>query len=190
MKLSNKTIKFLIDYLAGIKNISPGYESSKNVIKDLEDNFVFLKNIPDEFTYTVEEALEEGLNLLNENGFILNYLNSRLDKRYFLAKNNTNIQKATSLLGEILEPEGYSIVLNDNNIYTIVKTSKSTSKRNYTDALWALADDLRDLKDKGKFSTYEEAYRHGEKNFTHHGEPIKARSLRNEWHKASSAGRV
>ena len=190
MKLSNKTIKFLIDYLAGIKNISPGYLDYNEVIKDFEDYIVFIKHIPGEIVYSIEEALEEGLTNLNGSGLLLDYLNSRLDKRYFLANNNTDIQKATSLLGDILEPEGYSIVFNDNNIYNIVKTSKNTSKRNYTDALWALADDLRDLKDKGKFSTYEEAYRHGEENYTHHGEPIKAKSLRNEWHKASSAGKV
>ncbi len=190
MNLSKKTIKFLIDYLAGIQNISPGYNSYYEVIKDFEDYIVFIKHKPGEIVYSIEEALEEGLTNLNGNGLLLDYLNSRLNKRYFLTNNNTDIQKAISLLEKILEPEGYSIVLNYNSIYTIVKTSKNASKRNYTDALWALADDLRDLKDKGKFSTYEEAYRHGEESYTHHGEPIKARSLRNEWHKASSAGKV
>ena len=56
-----------------------------------------------------------------------------------LNKNPTNVG---------LEPENYSIVLNDNNVYTIVKTLKTPQKKNYTDALWALADDLRYLKDK------------------------------------------
>ena len=147
MLLSNKTIKFLVDYLAGIKNISPGYLDYNEVIKDFEDYIVFIKHIPGEIVYSIEEALEEGLTNLNGSGLLLDYLNSRLDKRYFLINNNTDIKKATSFLGEILESEGYSVVLNDNNVYTIVKTSKNASKKNYTDALWALADDLRDLKE-------------------------------------------
>ena len=42
MNLSKKTIKFLVDYLEGIKSISPGYLDSSEVIKDFEDYIVFM----------------------------------------------------------------------------------------------------------------------------------------------------
>ena len=129
MNLSKKTIKFLVDYLEGIKSISPGYLDSSEVIKDFEDYIVFMKHKPGEVVYSIKEALEEGLTNLNGSVLLLHYLNSRLDNRYFLANNNTDIQKATSLLGEILEPEGYNVVLNDNNVYTIGQTSKNASKK-------------------------------------------------------------
>jgi len=61
---------------------------------------------------------------------------------------------------------------------------------NKTDALWAIADDLRDKKNQGEFNSYAEAYRWGETHYTHKGNPITAFKLQRAYHKAKSEGRV
>ena len=57
-----------------------------------------------------------------------------------------------------------------------------------TDALWAIADDMRYRKKKGEFPTYMSAYRWAEKHMTQNGKRFKAKSLQNEWHKAEAKG--
>ena len=61
---------------------------------------------------------------------------------------------------------------------------------NKTDALWAIADDLRDKKNQGEFNSYAEAYRWGATHYTHKGNPITAFKLQRAYHKAKSEGRV
>ena len=63
-------------------------------------------------------------------------------------------------------------------------------KENWTGALWALADDLREKLGSEGFDSYEDCYEYGEKNFLHKGKPIQAKSLKNEYHKAKAAGKV
>jgi len=61
---------------------------------------------------------------------------------------------------------------------------------NKTDALWAIADDLREKKNQGEFNTYAEAYRWGATHYTQYGHPITAFKLQRAYHKAKSEGRV
>ena len=61
---------------------------------------------------------------------------------------------------------------------------------NKTDALWAIADDLREKKNQGEFNTYAEAYRWGATHYTQYGNPITAFNLQRAYHKAKSEGRV
>ena len=58
------------------------------------------------------------------------------------------------------------------------------------DSLWAIADDMRDRKDKGEFETYRDAYRWAEVNMTCKGKPISFMKLEKEYHKAKSEGKL
>lgn len=59
-----------------------------------------------------------------------------------------------------------------------------------TDALWAIADDLRDRKNQGEFNTYVESYRWGATHYTQNGNPITAFKLERAYHKAKSEDKV
>ena len=190
MVLSINTIKQLVKYLAGIKDVSAGYDSGNDVIHDFQDYFLFINNKPDEIQYTVEEALHVGLNQLNKDKLLFKYINTRIDKRLFLLNEKVNFQKSITILNEILFQDGYIASKSETGSYIIGKIDKNHSKEEYPDALWALADDLRHRKEQGEFLTYEEAYIYGSEHYTHNGTEIKPLSLKNEWHKASSAGRV
>ena len=190
MKLSKSTINYLIKYLSGIKNISPHYNSGDEVIIDFQQYLLFMDYRQDELRYTVEEALHDGLKQLNNNELLSKYLNTRIDKRLFLLNKNVNSQKSITILNEILLQDGYIASKSETGSYKIDKINKSHSKEEYPDALWALADDLRHRKEQGEFPTYEEAYIYGSEHYTHNKAEIKPLSLKNEWHKASSAGRV
>jgi len=67
---------------------------------------------------------------------------------------------------------------------------ESVEKEDSSDALWAIADDMRTRKDDGEFDTYREAYRWAEKNMTHKGNQIQSSQLEGAYHKAKSEGRV
>ena len=68
--------------------------------------------------------------------------------------------------------------------------SAKGEKKDSTNALWAIADDVRQRKEDGEFTTYREGYRWAEKHITHHGNPIKAHNLERAYHKAKSGGKV
>ena len=61
---------------------------------------------------------------------------------------------------------------------------------NPQDALWAIADDMRDRKDEGDFSSYMDAYRWAARNMRQNGKRFRAKSLQNAYHKAKASERV
>lgn len=68
--------------------------------------------------------------------------------------------------------------------------SKMLEKEETTDALWAIADDMRARKKEGEFDTYRDAYRWAENNILKKGTPITAIRLEKAYHKAKSEGKV
>ena len=58
------------------------------------------------------------------------------------------------------------------------------------DALWAIADDMREKKDKGKFGTYREAYEWAQNNIIKKNVVITVHKLERAYHKAKSEGKV
>ena len=70
------------------------------------------------------------------------------------------------------------------------QTDDPVEKENSNDALWAIADDMRQRKKDGEFETFREAYRWAEKHMTQNGKKIIASKLEGAFHKASSEGRV
>jgi hypothetical protein len=67
--------------------------------------------------------------------------------------------------------------------------SEDTSDREISnDALWAIADDMRQRKENGDFETYMDAYRWAEKNMSKKGINITAKKLEKAYHKAKSEG--
>lgn len=64
------------------------------------------------------------------------------------------------------------------------------NKTGTTNALWAIADDMRARKDDGEFDTYMDAYRWAEKNIDKKGTVITATKLEKAYSKAKSEGKV
>ena len=64
------------------------------------------------------------------------------------------------------------------------------NKAGTTNALWAIADDMRARKDEGEFDTYMDAYRWAEKNIDKKGTVITATKLEKAYSKAKSEGKV
>ena len=64
------------------------------------------------------------------------------------------------------------------------------SEHDTTDALWAIADDMRARKEDGEFDTYRDAYRWAEKNITKKGFKITSKNLERAYHKAKYEGKV
>jgi hypothetical protein len=64
------------------------------------------------------------------------------------------------------------------------------NKAGTTNALWAIADDMRARKDEGEFDTYMDAYRWAEKNIYKKGTVITATKLEKAYSKAKSEGKV
>ena len=70
------------------------------------------------------------------------------------------------------------------------QTDDPVEKEDSNDALWAIADDMRQRKKEGNFATYRDAYRWAEKHMTQNGKQIKAFKLERAFHKADSEGIV
>ena len=68
--------------------------------------------------------------------------------------------------------------------------SQSIEKIDSTDALWSIADDMRQKKVEGEFGTFIDAYRWAESYMTHKGKQINAKKLQRAYHKAKSEGKV
>ena len=64
------------------------------------------------------------------------------------------------------------------------------NKEGTTDALWAIADDMRQRKEDGEFDTYRESYLWAEKNYLKKETNITAIKLEKAYHKAKSEGKV
>ena len=70
------------------------------------------------------------------------------------------------------------------------QTDDPIEKEDTNDALWAIADDMRQRKKEGEFKTFREAYRWAEKHMTQNGKQIIASKLERAFHKARFEGRV
>jgi len=75
-------------------------------------------------------------------------------------------------------------------IKNIDPESKVLKKDDTNNALWAIADDMRERKEKGEFETYMDAYRWAEKNISKKGVNITAKKLELAYHKAKSEGKI
>jgi len=72
------------------------------------------------------------------------------------------------------------------------KPSIDTSivKEDKDDAMWAIADDMRERKDQGEFPTYRDAYKWAADHWTHKGKDFKGYQLERAYHKAKSENKV
>ena len=70
------------------------------------------------------------------------------------------------------------------------QTDDPVEKEDTNNALWAIADDMRQKKKNGEFETFREAYRWAEENITQNGKQIIASKLEGAFHKAHSEGKV
>ena len=66
-----------------------------------------------------------------------------------------------------------------------------TIKKEYTkNAMWAIADDIRERKHQGEFPTYRDAYKWAADHWTHKGKDFKGYQLERAYHKAKSENKV
>ena len=81
---------------------------------------------------------------------------------------------------------------NEINPPTNTDTEPGTSDEiiDTNNALWSIADDMRQRKVEGDFEHYMDAYRWAENNMTQRGKPITAKKLQRAYHKAKSGGIV
>ena len=70
------------------------------------------------------------------------------------------------------------------------QTEDRVEKEDTNNALWAIADEMRQKKKDGEFETFREAYRWAEKHMTQNGKQIIALKLERAFHKARSEGKV
>ena len=80
--------------------------------------------------------------------------------------------------------------LDNEQIDKLLDNKLKKSKKLTNDALWAIADDMRDRKDKGEFDTYRLAYRWAVKNYRKGNSIITVSNLERAWHKAKCEGKV
>jgi len=69
-------------------------------------------------------------------------------------------------------------------------SKKDTTKEKTNDALWAIADDMRERKKRGDFPTYRKAYEWASENLSKDDALITPQNLERAWHKAKSEGKV
>ena len=86
--------------------------------------------------------------------------------------------------------EVIGLILEWFNIHDEILTEDVSDKERTNNALWAIADDMRDEKEHGYFETYREAYKCAEENMYKKGVTITAKKLEKAYHKAKSEGIV
>ena len=187
MKLRRRTLQLMIRFFSKKNNYKIFYESELDAKKHFLDFNVEFKNVSEEWEYEMPELFELGLNELNKNRNMKKWLESIIDPRNILFADRKIFDNFLVDLNSIINSDEY--VINENNH---IKQQKliHIKKQNWNGALWSLADDLRQYKINGDLDTFEECYQKGENEFLHKGNKIKAKSLRNEYHKAKAAGRV
>tara|TARA_B100000287_G_C20176323_1_gene600365 strand:- start:37 stop:405 length:369 start_codon:yes stop_codon:yes gene_type:complete len=69
-------------------------------------------------------------------------------------------------------------------------SKKDTTKEKTNDALWAIADDMRERKKRGEFDSYKEAYEWASKNLYKENSDINYKNLKRAFDKALREGKV
>ena len=109
------------------------------------------------------------------------------DPRVYINK-GISIEEVVNSLNELLIFDGYQLQEKDQR-YKLVNVKPSV-KEDTNNALWAIADDMRQRKQDGEFDTFMDAYRWAEKYITQNGRPIKAERLDGAYRKAKSEGKL
>ena len=187
LALSHQTLEFVIKFFQSHQLRKALESDTKSYLNDFERFGVDGKYIfQSRSTINVFDAIRTGLTILNNQGVIMQFILSKLDRRYSKFTESYDFDHILKHLNEILEDDNISIK-EDKSIRFLDAKIKKT---NWTGALWALADDLREKLGSEGFDSYEDCYKYGEKNFLHKGKPIKAKSLKNEYHKAKAAAKL
>ena len=192
-----------------IKNLTPIQDVSEGPTPPHEPEFSFMvsKVIPkgskfsfdDAMTVIVSEELYPHYLELPEDEFIRRFNKSLYDYigvKLKEAKDNNvpddeNIwMQPNAAFVNWFHEKGIDIDSTESLIICSNIPDESVEKEDSSDALWAIADDMRTRKDDGEFDTYRDAYRWAEKNMTYKGNPIKAYQLERAYHKAKSEARV
>lgn len=112
-----------------------------------------------------------------------------IEKKFIIpAKEQIIKDQIASKYSEFIPKTDLHPLLSTFEPFTYLANKKS--ENDTTDALWAIADDMRARKENGEFDTYREAYRWAEKNISKKDLIITAHNLERAYHKAKSEGKV
>jgi len=192
MKLEELTIDRITDLLCHTEPVR-GHISEVPIwdISDLIDLFLpygfFDWPEPGVNKITRREYVNNGLNELNGTKSLKKLIEYIADPRVYINK-DISIEDVIEYLNELLKYDGYQ--LQKRNLQYKVINVEFIEKKDTNDALFAIADEMRERKKEGEFDTFMDAYRWAEKNLTQNGNPIKALSLQGAYQKAKSAGKV
>ena len=187
LALSDQTLEFVIKFFQSHLLRDALDADTKSFLNDFERFGIEQKYIfQSRSTINVLDAIRTGLTILNNQGIIMQFIVSKLDRRYSKFSDLYDFDRFLKVLNEILEYDNI-LIKEDKSLKFLDAKNKKT---NWTGALWALADDLREKLGSEGFDSYEDCYEYGEKNFLHKGKPIKAKSLKNEYHKAKAAAKL
>ena len=104
--------------------------------------------------------------------------------------NSTKLKKQSKIISDYIVAFKYWFRNHGQTPRRFTIEDQSIELEDSNDALWAIADDMRERKDAGEFETYREAYRWAEYHLTQYGQPIRVYQLERAYHKAKSEGRV
>ena len=187
LALSDQTLEFVIKFFQSHQLRLALEADTKSYLNDferfgVEEKYIFQSRS----AINVFDAIRTGLTILNDQGIIMKFILSKLDRRYSKFSDLYDFHHILKNLNEILEDDNI-LIKEDKSLKFLDAKDKKT---NWTGALWALADDLREKLGSEGFDYYEDCYKYGEKNFLHKGKPIQAKSLKNEYHKAKAAAKL
>lgn len=187
-----RPIDFIFDYLQGNKKLKKENKYALLCILTLERNRRTKRLEFDDIQY---------YKIVNEDLFKVYLDFNRNDVNLFIEYLNKEI--FTHIQKEIKKAKALEAWDNDNMWYEPNKRfvqwfqlkdidpHSSVLKKDQTNnALWAIADDMRERKDASEFETYMDAYRWAEKNLSKKGIIITAKKLERAYHKARSEGKL
>ena len=186
------------------KYIIHGEDEDGSLIAEEYDNSLEaeIQTFIDENEITIyhDEAIELFFEIRNNLIDSLNYVNSLTDKTKIKFINGIENKYIIPSQKQIIEDDiasNYSEFLPRVEIHPLLSSfepfvyeTNKKSEHDTTDALWAIADDIRARKEDGEFDTYRDAYRWAEKNITKKGFKITSKNLERAYHKAKSEGKV
>ena len=110
-------------------------------------------------------------------------INTKENELYYTLGGKRLSDKQVEMYKEYLEKKELMDILGEDS-------NDDGQKEKTNDALWAIADDMRERKKRGKFPTYRKAYEWASENLSKDDALITPQNLERAWHKAKSEGKV
>ena len=110
-------------------------------------------------------------------------INTKENELYYTLGGKRLSDKQVEMYKEYLEKKELMDIIGEDS-------KKDTTKEKTNDALWAIADDMRERKKRGEFDSYKEAYEWASKNLYKENSDINYKNLKRAFDKALREGKV